>query len=112
MKIFTFFLISIISSSTLAKVVFDNCEPLVCNQLLSQVESGIPIYSGDMDTGEKLDIDASAISKVLQLGTSFKLCLGTTTIYKVNYSCISNKPCRFISDGSKIKSRTQFEECL
>lgn len=112
MKFFTLFLIILVASSALAKVDFVGCEPLVCKQLLSQLESGIPIYSGDMDTGGKLDLDASDISKVLQSSTSFQLCVGTTTIYKINYTCFTNKPCLFISDGSKSKSRTQFDVCL
>jgi hypothetical protein len=112
MKFFALFLISVLSSSAFAKVVFDGCEPLVCKQLLSQIENGIPIYSGGMDTGRKLDLDASDISKIIQSDGNFQLCAGATTIYKVNYSCTANKPCRFISDGSKSKSRTQFDVCL
>ena len=112
MKFFALFLISVLSSSAFAKVVFDGCEPLVCKQLLSQIENGIPIYSGGMDTDRKLDLDASDISKIIQSDGNFQLCAGATTIYKVNYSCTANKPCRFISDGSKSKSRTQFDVCL
>ncbi|MGJ8681703.1 hypothetical protein [Paraglaciecola sp.] len=112
MKFFTLFFITFMSSNTLAEVIFKGCESLACKQLLSELEGGIPIYSGDINTGSKLDLDVSAISKILQSGTSFQLCVGTTTIYKINYACIENNPCRFISDGSISKSRTQFEACL
>jgi hypothetical protein len=110
------YLISIIillnSAPLLANVKFTNCEPKMCNILLSNIDMGIPIYVGNIETENKLNLSSKMVTSIKQVGSKFKVCAGPTTQYNIEFKCFKGTPCVFITNGSVLRSSTHLKTCL
>ena len=95
-----------------AEALFENVEPNTQKQLMRAISAGIPIYSGNFDTGKVSWLEVDAVTKVSQHGNIFTVCAGKTTLFEIKFQCFKSETCRFTTNGSVKKGRFNLEQCL
>ncbi|OJF70345.1 hypothetical protein BK026_17055 [Alteromonas sp. V450] len=111
MKTLKLFIFSILFSLGIFASENDLCTTSDCEKLLNALDKGIIVGPTDSSPVERLFIDKSKITKVIQLGSEFEVCIGTTRIRRVIFECSLNSFCGFRTDGSIRAARVPFEQC-
>ena len=111
MKTLRLFIFSILFSSGIFASENDLCTTSDCEKLLYALDKGIIVGPIDSSPVELLFVDKSKITKIIQQGAEFEVCLGTTRIRRVIFECSLNSFCGFRTDGSISVARVPFEQC-
>lgn len=107
-----YIILLLVSFPALADIIFVNVTPSTQKQFIAAIDDGIPLFYGNLDTGEKSPLKSNSISKVTQQGNVFLVCTTPSSLYKIKFKCFKKSPCRFITDGSVSKARFSHKECL
>ena len=111
MKTLRLFIFSILFSSGIFASANDLCTTSDCEKLLSALDKGLLVGPINSFPVERLIIDKSKVTKIIQHGREFELCIGTTRIRLVTFECRLNSFCGFRTDGSVRVARVPFEKC-
>ncbi|MDO6569292.1 hypothetical protein Q4561_19680 [Alteromonas sp. 1_MG-2023] len=83
-----------------------------CNKLLAALDKGVRKSSSSASHSEILQLQHDQITKVVQTGSRFEVCVSSSRYFVVEYYCSLNAECEYIAESSVHVARTSFEQCL
>ena len=112
MKKFIFIIfLSILSSNCFGKQE-SVCSSVSCDHLLAALDKGVKKFSSSASHSELLQLRHDQITKIVQTGSQFEVCVSPSRYYVVEFHCSLSIECEYIAESSVHVARTSFEQCL